>query len=80
MIEFNNCLRCGSENIDKLKDLLLEYVTTKNINNNSLVLTNTRHIDALKKAVAENDNVKMIYTIPTWINIKHTIYFVNVYQ
>lgn len=40
------------ENINELKEMLLSYVTSKNINNNSLVLTNTRHIDALKKALS----------------------------
>lgn len=39
------------ENIELLKETLLEFVTSKNINNNSIVLTNTRHIDAIKSSL-----------------------------
>jgi len=39
------------ENIDNLKELLLDYVTSKNINNGAIVLTNRRHIEAVKKAI-----------------------------
>jgi len=39
------------QNIDTLKDLLYNFVISKNINNNSVVITNTRHIDALKNAI-----------------------------
>lgn len=40
------------ENIDTLKDTLLEYVTSKNVGNNSIVLTNTRHINAIRKGLS----------------------------
>ena len=36
--------------IDGLKEELLSFVTNKNINNNSLVITNKRHIESLKSA------------------------------
>ena len=39
------------KNIDKLKELLLEFVTKKNVNNNAVVLTNVRHIEAVKNAL-----------------------------
>lgn len=39
------------ENIDKIKDALYNYVVHKNINNNSFVITNTRHIEALNNAL-----------------------------
>lgn len=38
------------ENIEKLKELLYQYVISKNVNNNSNIITNTRHITALKSA------------------------------
>lgn len=38
-------------NIEELKEMLLEYVVKKNVNNNSLVLTNIRHIEAIKQAL-----------------------------
>lgn len=41
------------KNIDTLKETLLEYVTEKNVNNNGIVLTNTRHINAIKKALVD---------------------------
>lgn len=40
------------ENVDLLKERMLEFVTNKNVNNNSVVLTNTRHINAVKNALA----------------------------
>jgi len=43
-------------NIDKLKDLILENVIGKGINNNSLIITNSRHIESLKSAL-ENINL-----------------------
>ena len=42
-------------NIDKLKELLLEYITSKNINNNSAILTNTRHIQAIEESIKNLD-------------------------
>ena len=38
------------DNIAELKEMMLEFVTSKNVNNNSVVLTNTRHINSIKKA------------------------------
>lgn len=38
------------ENIETLKETLLQYVTEKNINN-GIVLTNTRHVNAIKNAI-----------------------------
>ena len=43
------------ENIDNLKEMMLEFVTSKNVNNNAIVLTNTRHISAIKNAVARTE-------------------------
>ena len=43
------------DNIDNLKEMMLEYVTSKNVNNNSIVLTNTRHITAIKQAIKRTD-------------------------
>lgn len=40
------------ENIDTLKETLLHYVTEKNVNNNGIVLTNTRHVNAIKKSIS----------------------------
>ncbi len=39
------------DNIEALKEMMLDYVTSKNINNGSIVLTNTRHITAIKQAL-----------------------------
>lgn len=39
------------ENIETLKETLLNYVTEKNVNNNGIVLTNTRHVNAIKKGI-----------------------------
>lgn len=43
------------QSIDKLKELLYNYAISKNINNNSVVITNTRHIDSLKEAIKHCD-------------------------
>ena len=43
------------ENIDNLKEMMLEYVTSKNVNNNAIVLTNTRHISAVKSAIKRTE-------------------------
>jgi len=48
----------NGHNIDKLKDMLYEFVVSKNINNNSVVITNTRHIEALKNALT-NCNIAL---------------------
>ena len=56
---FNKVVEISSltgENIDKLKEVLLDYVVSKNVNNNAVVLTNTRHIDAIKKALQYIDD------------------------
>ena len=53
-LPFKNILHISTktgQNIDKLKEELYNYVISKNINNNSIVITNTRHIDALKKSL-----------------------------
>lgn len=58
-IPFNNIINISTktgENISSLKDMLYDYVVSKNINNNSVVITNTRHIDALKNALNHCDN------------------------
>lgn len=39
------------KNIDVLKEMLLDYVVSKNVNAGSVVLTNTRHIEAIKSAL-----------------------------
>ncbi len=44
------------DNIDALKEMMLEYVTSKNVNNGSIVLTNTRHINSIKKALERADD------------------------
>ncbi len=44
------------DNISLLKETMLEYVTSKNINNNSIVLTNTRHINSIKKALERTED------------------------
>lgn len=43
------------ENIDNLKEMMLEFVTSKNVNNNAIVLTNTRHIAAIKSAIKRTE-------------------------
>ena len=43
------------QNIDKLKDMLYYFVISKNINNNSVVITNARHIEGLKNALNHCD-------------------------
>lgn len=60
-IPFENKIFLSSktgENIDLLKDKLYEIVTTKNITNSSVVITNTRHIEAIKNAL-ENTNISL---------------------
>jgi tRNA modification GTPase len=44
------------DNIEELKEIMLQYVTSKNVNNNSIVLTNTRHINSIKKALNRTDD------------------------
>lgn len=39
-------------NINQLKDKLYAFVTQKNTNNNSTIITNSRHISALKESLA----------------------------
>ena len=52
------------ENIDTLKEMMLEYVTSKNVNNNSIVLTNTRHINSIKKALSRTeDSIRSVQDI-----------------
>ena len=43
-------------NINNLKEMILSEVTSKNINNNSFVITNSRHIESLKESLAHLDN------------------------
>lgn len=53
-VPFKNVISISTvtrENIDNLKDKMLEYVTQKNVLGGSVVLTNTRHIDAVKRAL-----------------------------
>jgi tRNA modification GTPase len=35
--------------------MMLEFVTSKNVNNGSIVLTNTRHINAIKQALKRTE-------------------------
>ena len=54
LIPFNNKIFISTKtnnNIDILKEKLYQFVINKNINNNSVVITNTRHIEALKLAL-----------------------------
>ena len=44
------------DNIAELKEMMLEFVTSKNVNNNSVVLTNTRHINSIKKALDRTED------------------------
>jgi tRNA modification GTPase len=44
------------DNIAELKEMMLEFVTSKNVNNNSIVLTNTRHINSIKKALDRTED------------------------
>jgi len=39
------------DGIEALKEMLLDYVVSKNVGLSSLVLTNTRHIEAIKSAI-----------------------------
>ena len=53
-IPFNNRVFVSTttgENINELKEKLLEFVVSNNVENNSVVITNTRHISALKEAI-----------------------------
>lgn len=54
-IPFNNIVKISSttgENIDNLKELLYSMVTQNNISNSAVVITNARHIDAIKKGLS----------------------------
>lgn len=62
MLSFENVINISTktgENIELLKETLLDFVTSKNINNNSFVLTNTRHIDAIKKSLEHLSQAKV---------------------
>ena len=51
---FSNVINISCEtnqNIDKLKEELYKFVTTKNTNTNATVITNSRHVEALKEAL-----------------------------
>lgn len=53
-IPFTNSVHVSTttgENIENLKEKLLQFVVSNNVNNNSIVITNTRHISALKQAI-----------------------------
>ena len=57
-LPFSNRVRLSTltgDNVDKLKEIMLSFVVNKNINNNSLVLTNTRHINAVKGAIDQTN-------------------------
>ena len=43
-------------NIDNLKEKLYKFVTSKNINNNATIITNSRHINSLKDALKNINN------------------------
>ncbi|MGB5556165.1 MAG: tRNA uridine-5-carboxymethylaminomethyl(34) synthesis GTPase MnmE [Flavobacteriaceae bacterium] len=46
------------EGVEELKSKLLEFVNTGVLSNNETIITNTRHYDALLKALEEIDKVK----------------------
>lgn len=46
----------SGENIDNLKEKLYKFVTSKNINNNATIITNSRHINSLKDALKNINN------------------------
>lgn len=46
------------EGVDQLKDKLLSFVNTGALRNNETIVTNTRHYDALLKALEEIEKVK----------------------
>lgn len=53
-LPFENIINISCEkniNIDKLKDKLYTFVTQKNTNNNSTIITNSRHIQALQESL-----------------------------
>ena len=53
-LDFSNVINISCEtnqNIDKLKEELYKFVTTKNTNTNATVITNSRHVEALKEAL-----------------------------
>lgn len=53
-LPFSNIINISCEkniNIDLLKEKLVTFVTQKNTNNNSTVITNSRHIQALKASL-----------------------------
>lgn len=52
-LHFSNVINISCEqniNIDKLKEKLLQFVTIKNVGNNSTIITNSRHITALRES------------------------------
>lgn len=49
------------KNIDKLKQLIFEKTVKEDFNSNKLYLTNTRHIECVKKAKKAIDNVLKIF-------------------
>ena len=55
---FKNIINISCENgqnIDALKEKLYAFVTNKNVNNNSTIITNSRHILALKNTLKNLD-------------------------
>ena len=61
-------ISCESgKNIDKLKSKLLQNVTHKNTNNNSVIITNSRHISALKESL--NNTIKAIDALDKFIDL-----------
>lgn len=57
----------SGENITELKEMLLEYVTSKNVSN-SIVLTNIRHINAIKEAI-KNTEISIESTEDNMVNL-----------
>ena len=58
-IGFKDIVRVSAKTgagMDELKEKLYSYVSNKNVNNNALVLTNVRHIEAIKNALENLDN------------------------
>lgn len=49
------------EGVDALKEQLLSFVNTGALRNNETIVTNSRHYDALLKALEEIEKVKWVF-------------------
>lgn len=74
-IPFDNKIFISSttgENITQLKEKLYSIVTNNNINNNAVVITNIRHIEAIKLAI-DNCNTAL-----TSLNMKNNLDLISI--